>query len=114
MRSQKEPNVRRAQLNREVKHDQRRYERVHAPAETWVSWTIGGRTLVSQVTDLSLGGIFTVTPNPESLDSRVELKFAVREGEIRAVGIVRYSQLGKGMGVQFTCLADSDMLCFSA
>jgi hypothetical protein len=93
----------------ETRTDQRKYERVNTLAEVWVSWTIGGRTLVSPVTDLGLGGLFIATPNPESVEARVQLKFVVKEGEIRAVGSVRYIKPGKGMGVQFTALADGGM-----
>jgi len=98
-------------LNEEEKVNRRRFERVHTLAGMWVSWTIGSRTLVSPVTDLGVGGIFVVTPNPEPLESRVELKFVVQEGEIRAVGTVRYSMLGKGMGIEFSDLADRDLNC---
>jgi hypothetical protein len=93
-------------LSDETTNERRRYERVNAVADVLVSWTIGGRTLVSPVTDLGLGGIFIVTPNPELLESRIQLKFVVQEGEIRALGTVRYSKLGKGMGVEFTDLSE--------
>jgi len=89
--------------------NQRKFERVSTLADMWVSWTVGGRTLVSLVSNLGLGGVFILTPNPESLGSKVALRFVVKEGEIRVGGVVRYSKSGKGMGVEFANVPERDI-----
>ena len=96
-------------MNQGLKEDPRKYKRIHTPTGMWVSWTVGSRTLVSRVKDLNLGGVFIMTPNPESLESTVKLLFSVQEGEIRATGTVRCSIQGEGMGVEFTGMAHRDM-----
>ena len=96
-------------LNRQFNEDSRKHERAHTASGMWVSWTVDSRTLVSRVRDLSLGGVFITTPDPASLEDTVKLLFSPQEGEIRAIGTVRYSKKGEGMGVRFSGIAQRDM-----
>ena len=96
-------------MNQELKEDSRKHERIHTPAGMWISWTVDSRTLISRVRDISVGGVFILTPNPVPLESTVKLLFSVQEGEIRASGTVRCSVQGEGMGIEFTGMGNRDM-----
>lgn len=67
----------------------------------------GSRT-VSRVGDVSAGGVFIATTANVSIGTKLQLLFALPEGETRVQGIVRYSDPKKGIGVEFTGMGAGD------
>jgi hypothetical protein len=84
---------------------QRRYTRVHLPKGGLVAWEHGGVRKVSIMSVLALGGIFISTPNPPPVGEVIKVVFEVPGGDVRARATIRDSQPGKGMGIQFTSMA---------
>lgn len=74
----------------------------------WVFWNCGGRDEISQVRDLSLGGLFVETARPRPVGSTTTLDFLVQEGQIRADAVVRHLHPGHGVGLKFTAVRDGD------
>jgi len=69
-----------------------------------VAWQSGGDRVVSRVGTLGLGGLFISTPEPPPIGEVIKLFFEVPDGEVRAQAVVRDSQPGKGMGIEFTAM----------
>lgn len=69
-----------------------------------VAWQASGERVVSRIATLGLGGLFIVTPEPPAMGEIIRLFFEVPGGEVRARAVVRDSQRGKGMGVEFTSM----------
>jgi len=67
----------------------------------------GSRT-VSRVRDVSAGGVFIATTAAVRVGAKLELLFALPEGETRVEGIVRYTDPAKGIGVEFTRMGSGD------
>ena len=88
--------------------ENRRDPRVEISKGVWVAWRTGGAPVVSRVRDLSAGGAFISTHAPLSKGSPIQLLFSLPEGEMRIEGVVRYSNTGKGMGVEFTRMGIAD------
>ena len=82
----------------------RRYPRVGLPKGILVAWQSSGARVVSRVSTVGLGGLFISTPAPPGVGEIVKLFFEVPGGEVRARAVVRDSQQGKGMGVEFTAM----------
>ncbi len=82
----------------------RRYPRVGLPKGMLVAWQGAGQRIVSRVGTVGLGGLFIRTPQPAPVGDIVKLFFEVPGGEVRARAVVRDSQPGKGMGVEFTSM----------
>lgn len=86
----------------------RRYGRVKLPKGMLVAWQ-GARTrIVSRVATLGLGGLFIMTPDPPPVGEIVKLFFEVPGGGVRARAVVRDSQPGRGMGVEFTAMGHEE------
>ncbi len=85
----------------------RRYGRVKLPKGMFVAWQGAGVRVVSRVVTVGLGGLFISTPDPPPVGEIVKLFFEVPSGEVRARAVVRDSQPGRGMGIEFTAM-DSD------
>ncbi len=85
-------------------HKSRRYPRVGLPKGMLVAWQCSGERIVSRVGTLGLGGLFISTPKPPPVGEIVRLFFEVPGGEVRARALVRDSQPGNGMGVEFTSM----------
>jgi hypothetical protein len=83
----------------------RKYARVVLPKGTLVAWEHSGIRKVSSVSVLALGGLFISTPEPPPPGDVIKLVFEVPGGEVRARAVVCDSQPGKGMGIQFTAMA---------
>ncbi len=86
----------------------RRTSRVQTPEGVWVLWTCDGRDEISQVRDLSLGGLFVETASPRAVGSTTTLDFLVQEGQISASAVVRHLNPGHGVGLKFTAVRDGD------
>ena len=57
---------------------------------------------------MSLGGLFIETPTSRGLGSTVKLEFLVQEGLIRADGVVKRVEPGRGLALKFTAVSDQD------
>jgi hypothetical protein len=82
--------------------------RVEASGDVWVYWQCNGREDVSQVRDMSLGGLFIETEQPGVPGIRARLHFLVREGQIRADTVVRHNVRGVGLGLKFLAVSEQD------
>lgn len=82
--------------------------RVAASGDVWVYWQCNGREDVSQVRDLSLGGLFIETEQPRNPGLKAKLHFLVREGQIRADTVVRRSEPGVGLGLKFVAVSEQE------
>jgi hypothetical protein len=83
----------------------RRYARVELPKGMLVAWQHLGIRKVSRVGVLAVGGIFISTPDPPPVGDVITIFFEVADGEVRARARICDSQPGKGMGVEFTSMA---------
>ena len=70
-----------------------------------VAWEHSGGRKVSRVRVLALGGLFILTPEPPPVGEVIRLIFEVPNGEVRARAMIRDSQRGKGMGIEFTAMS---------
>ena len=82
--------------------------RVETTGDVWVCWQCQGREDVSQVRNLSLGGLFIETPDARTVGVTTRLHFLVGEGEIRADAVVRHVRRGAGLGMKFMALHEKD------
>ncbi|MCU1340735.1 MAG: hypothetical protein JWN92_158 [Candidatus Acidoferrum typicum] len=85
-----------------AKEKSRRYTRVELPNGMLVAWEHYGIRKVSRVQVLALGGLFIATPAPPPVGDVIQLIFEVPGGDVRARAMIRDSQPGKGMGIEFT------------
>jgi len=83
----------------------RRYERVPLPKGMLVAWEHSGIRKVSPVSVLALGGLFISTPEPPPAGDLIKVVFEIPGGDVRARAMVCDSQPGRGMGIQFTAMA---------
>jgi hypothetical protein len=88
--------------------ENRRNARVSVSKGVWVAWQVNGPRNVSRVRDLSAGGVFILTALPVAIGAKVQMLFALPEGETRIEGIVRYVQKAKGIGVEFAKMGAGD------
>jgi len=87
-----------------AKAKDRRYTRVELPKGMLVAWEHYGRRKVSRVQVLALGGLFISTSAPPPVGDMIQLIFEVPGGDVRARAMIRDSQPGKGMGIEFTSM----------
>jgi Tfp pilus assembly protein PilZ len=90
--------------NMPTKEKSRRYARVELPKGMLVAWEHYGIRKVSRVRVLALGGLFISTPKPPPVGDAIQLIFEVPGGDVRARAMIRDSQPGKGMGIEFTSM----------
>jgi hypothetical protein len=83
----------------------RRYPRIGLPRGMFIAWQGPGTRVVSRVATLGLGGLYINTPNPPPAGELVQVFFEVPGGEVRARAVIRISEPGKGMGVEFTAMS---------
>jgi hypothetical protein len=88
----------------ESTREKRRYCRVEMSKGMRVAWEGSSQRFVSQVFDLSLGGIFIPTADPPPVGTSVKLVFEVSGRSIRARAIVRRSVSGVGIGIEFVAM----------
>jgi hypothetical protein len=65
---------------------------------------------MSQVWNLSPGGLFIEARGSGSVGEKIKLEFLVQEGQIRAEAVVRHVQPGRGVGLKFTAVRNEDRL----
>src|SRR5882724_1584145 len=97
------------QAVRQLTSPSRRFtSRVEAPEDVWVYWRCDGLDDLSHVQNISLGGLFIETPRRTAESTSVSLSFLVREGQVRADGIVRHAIPGTGIGLKFRAVREED------
>ena len=72
-------------------------------------WRSEGLEDTSPVRDLSVGGLFLETGETRALGTTINLEFLVQEGAIRAAGVVRHAEPGRGMELKFTSVRGKDL-----
>jgi hypothetical protein len=82
----------------------RRYPRIGLPRGLYVAWQGAGDRTVSRVEMLGMGGLFIEVQSPPPVGESLRLFFEVPGGDVRARAVVRSSQKGKGMGVEFIAM----------
>ena len=89
--------------------ENRRSARIPVSAGVWVAWheSKGSRT-VSRVRDVSAGGVFIVTTAKVAIGAKLQLLFALPEGETRVQAVVRNVDSQTGIGVEFTGMGTGD------
>jgi hypothetical protein len=83
----------------------RRYERVPLAKGMLVAWEHLGIRKVSSISVLALGGIFISTAEPPPAGDLIKVVFEIPGGDVRARALVCDSRPGKGMGIEFTAMA---------
>jgi hypothetical protein len=73
-----------------------------------VYWSCAGRSDVSRIRDLSFGGIFVETHQPQPVGAKAQIDFLVEEGQIRTEAVVRHVEGASGMGLEFSGVAQED------
>lgn len=79
----------------------RKYQRFFLAVEAEVTDVVSGLSLSRRTTDVSRGGCFIDMLVPFDPRSRVSIRLRKNGKDLRANGIVVYSQPGLGMGVAF-------------
>jgi PilZ domain len=87
----------------------RLYKRVETRQGVWVYWGFETLEDTSRVRDLSLRGLFVATQEALAVGATLRLDFLVQEGAIRAAGVVRHAEPGRGMGLKFTSVRGEDL-----
>jgi len=77
---------------------------VPLPKGALVAWEHAGKRKISTASVLALGALFISTPDPPPKGEFIKLVLEVPGGEVRARALVRDSQPGKGMGIEFTVM----------
>jgi hypothetical protein len=78
---------------------------VQLPKGMPVAWEHLGRRKVSIVGVLAVGGLFISTQQPAPIGDVIKLVLEIPGGDVRARALVRDCQPGKGMGIEFTAMA---------
>jgi hypothetical protein len=89
--------------------EKRLFPRVELSKGVWVAWEGGGQRFVSQVFDLSHGGVFVPTSDLPPLGTVVKLIFEVSGGDVHAPAVVRHTVVGRGMGLGFAAMDEDDL-----
>jgi hypothetical protein len=89
-------------------YSRRKTSRVKTSQGVRVYWSCAGRSDVSRIRDLSLGGIFVETHQPQSVGAKAQIDFLVEEGQIRTNAIMGHVERASGMGLEFSGVAQED------
>jgi len=95
-------------VKKEPPSKNRRYSRIALPKGMLVAWQVKSERGVSAVRTIGLGGLFVSTPRPPAVGETVRLVLCVPNGDVRAVAVIRDSQPGKGLGLEFTAMGQDD------
>ena len=82
----------------------RRYGRIGLPKGMQISWQGRGHRTVARVGTLGLGGLFVYVQEPPAVGEVIRVYFEVPGGEVRATAVVRNSEPGAGMGIEFASM----------
>ena len=72
------------------------------------------RAETSRIRDVSLSGLFIETTQPRPVGSTAQVNFLVQEGQISAEAVVRRIDRGRGLGLKFTAMRETDRSNFTA
>ena len=97
-----------------VAYSRRSVSRREATPGLYVFWSCNGRDDLSRVQDISAGGLFLETTKRAAVGTAANLYFLVNEGTIRVDAVIRHVQPGRGLGLKFTGLPESDRTRFAA
>jgi len=89
-------------------YSRRKTSRVETPEGVRVYWSCAGHSDVSRIRNLSFGGIFVETHEPQSVGAEAQIDFLVEEGQIKTKAVVRHLKGARGMGLEFTAIAQED------
>jgi hypothetical protein len=83
--------------------------RIAGPSDLWVFWSCKKHDGLSQVLDLSLGGLGLSIEKSEriAVGEKIHLTFLMPEGQARADSIVRHVRPGM-LGLKFVAMRDED------
>jgi hypothetical protein len=96
---------------RAVANASRRCEsRIEISDGVWIIWRCSGREMVSTVHNISPGGLFVESASPRPFGATAEVHFLVPEGKIAGEAVVKHSQTGRGIGLRFTRILETDRL----
>ena len=87
----------------------RRYKRVETRQGVSVYWASEKLEDTALVRDVSLGGLFVAAQEALAVGATLKLDFLVQEGTIRAAGVVRHAEPGRGMGLKFRSVRGEDL-----
>lgn len=94
---------------KEVTSPSRRSEsRIETPDGVWVIWRCNDREMVSVVRNISPRGLFVECVSPRPFGAAAQVHFLVPEGTISAYAVVRHTQTGRGIGLRFTRILETD------
>src|SRR5947208_11504482 len=96
-------------LRHRIAPGRRRYNRLETLQGVSVYWEYEKLEDTARVRDLSLGGLFVATQEALPVGATLRLDFLVQEGGIRAAGVVRHAELGRGIGLKFTSVRGEDL-----
>ena len=96
-------------LKHQIAPGRRRYKRVETRQGVLVYWECEKLEDTARVRDLSLGDLFVATQEALAVGATLRLDFLVQEGAIRAAGVVRHAEPGRGMGLKFTSVRGEDL-----
>lgn len=88
--------------------DRRQFPRATCRMDGYLTMVQGGVQLRGMVTDISLGGCYMEMLAPLPMDTEVEVVLRAGQLMLRALGKVRSSQAGMGMGIAFTKMSPAD------
>ena len=89
-------------------YSRRKTSRVKTSEGVRVYWSCAERSDVSRIRDLSFGGIFVETHQPQPVGAKAQIDFLVEEGQIRTEAVVRHVEGASGMGLEFSGVAQED------
>jgi hypothetical protein len=96
---------------RAVANASRRGEsRIEISDGVWIIWRCSGREMVSIVQNISPGGLFVECASSRPFGAIAEVYFLVPEGKIAGEAVVKHSQTGRGIGLRFTRILETDRL----
>lgn len=88
--------------------ERRRFPRQQCRIEAHVTSAEETARVSGEVTDLSLDGCYVETSSPFPMDSLINLSLGLAAASLRAAGKVRYSEKGRGMGIEFMAMNPDD------
>lgn len=88
----------------------RRESRIEISDGVWIIWLCSDREMVSTVQNISPGGLFVECVSPRPFGARAEVHFLVPEGKIAGEAVVKHSQTGRGIGLRFTRILETDRM----
>jgi hypothetical protein len=84
--------------------------RIQISDGVWILWYCSGREMVSTVHNISPGGLFVECASPRPPGATADVYFLVPEGKIAGEAVVKHSQTGRGIGLRFTKIIETDHL----